>query len=137
MSLLSILSLSLICEMGIVTDHSMYNYYQETYFAEKGNTDFYYILFDVELTAWDILYIKGRMNNVFMQYKDEISFVPLNDYYSYEMGLKLSPFEIGFKHYCFHPINVYRSMLPYTETVFEYLEGGANSFFVRAELTFN
>jgi hypothetical protein len=65
----------------------------------------YYAEFNVEVTAWNSLFVGGDVRIYAWRNEDHfIGFNPNRGAFLIFAGLRLNPFEIGFRHYCTHPI---------------------------------
>jgi hypothetical protein len=63
-----------------------------------------YVDLDVELRAWDILFVGGNAKTYMTKYAEMKSFSPNTMEYAFTAGLRFGIVEVGFRHYCMHPV---------------------------------
>jgi hypothetical protein len=62
-----------------------------------------YIELDFEFVIRDIFFVGGNINTIFFQ--DKINnYVPVEMEYLFKAGFRWQGFEIGFNHFCQHPV---------------------------------
>lgn len=67
-----------------------------------------YVLFEVEVVAWDTLFVGGSIKSYVQFMKDD-----LTNYHPFEIdnyfnaGLRFGQIEVGYKHRCIHPERPY------------------------------
>jgi len=69
--------------------------------------DYFYVEQEVEIQLWDFMFIKlGLKSNLFSFPEPPIgvSFFPYNANYEIGGGLRFGKLELGFRHYCIHPV---------------------------------
>jgi len=79
----------------------------ETVWANK-NLDFN-VSFTGEIEILKTIFIGGSMLTNMSLIINPIGFFPSDIWYSFNTGIRISNFEIGFRHNCFHPIQPYIS----------------------------
>ncbi|MBA7525413.1 hypothetical protein ES705_17564 [subsurface metagenome] len=129
---MSWLALFFILELGYLP-----NGYQEIYLITnfvdevemKGE---FYIDFNAEVTLFDLFFIGGGVKTYIWKYNFSYTFWPNTAGYSLIAGINLGILEIGFRHYCYHPV------LPWTEYINFDLqwEGAYEEIYVRLEGSF-
>ena len=85
-------------------------YHQDSLWAEYISRDpnYYYVSIDVEIaTPKDMFFVGGSFKTVFAPRKKDISNVVLRNVSLFNTGFRFNRFEIGFKHYCTHPVAFY------------------------------
>ena len=68
----------------------------------------FYIQMEAEVELFDLLFIGGTVRTYVWKKQEGISFWPWRDGYLFKVGLRKGPFELGFRHYCTHPVIPYR-----------------------------
>lgn len=100
--------------------------YMETY-TYYGATDetfagAYYVDMDAEVRLFDILFIGGGSKVYMDRTHGMINFIPNTVNYNFVAGARYGPLEVGFRHYCIHPImpwSRYRVEMPEWEGWYE------------------
>jgi hypothetical protein len=67
-----------------------------------------YLSFDFEFEAYDIFFIGGKINTIFFQ-KNIKNYVPVEMEFLFKTGVRWRGFEIGFNHFCQHPVTTFNS----------------------------
>ena len=67
----------------------------------------YYINMDAEVIILDHLFIGGAVKTYFNDKSDSYMFSPFEADYLFKAGLRYKNIEIGFKHFCLHPVRPY------------------------------
>ena len=73
-----------------------------TIFTDNNNSE--YIKLSANILLLDLFFIGGSMQNNFYITADSWSGVPYFSNFMFTFGIKKDGFEIGFRHYCQHPI---------------------------------
>lgn len=96
------------------------------------NGSFYTVL-QAEAVAWDYLYLAGGMKAMMWSQKGEWTFWPHTMLYNFGAGLRLGPIEVGWRHFCVHPV------MPYSIIFDPHLkaEGAWDEIFLRVEVKVN
>ncbi|MHA1302130.1 MAG: hypothetical protein ACTSPI_00310 [Candidatus Heimdallarchaeaceae archaeon] len=111
-------------ELGIIPidEFVMYNPSIEIVFDQS-----LYVEIEGEALLFDLLFIGGSIRTYIWKNKEGISFWPWRDGFLFNAGIKYKYVELGFKHYCTHPI------IPYIYPVQMNWEGAYQEFYLRFE----
>lgn len=112
------------------------------YFLELGYAPFYgganitepfvdqnvfYINMEMEAIILTNMFIGGALKTYFTDKKDSYSFVPFEADYLFKAGIRIDNIEIGFRHFCLHPVRPYEMYYqPQGST-----DGGYEEFYIR------
>lgn len=66
--------------------------------------DYSYVEVNTNIEIWETFFISGKINIPILFVKDEISFYPFALGSTFSAGMKKNIFELGFTHYCIHPV---------------------------------
>ena len=88
-------------EAGLIpSDHFvMYEIPTEYVYSQS-----FYLQMDVEAELFDLFFIGGSIRSYVWKSREGPSFWPFRDGYLFKVGLRKKPFELGFRHYCTHPV---------------------------------
>lgn len=67
----------------------------------------YYINMDVEVIVFEYLFVGGGMKAYIQPIKDNYSSHPFEMDYLFKAGLRYKGIEVGFRHFCLHPVRPY------------------------------
>lgn len=68
------------------------------------NENVYYVDLDAEIVILDHLFIGGTIKTYIQPNNNEQEFIPIQMNYLIKTGLRLNNIEIGFRHFCMHPV---------------------------------
>ena len=68
------------------------------------NTNVYYITLDTEAILYDNFFIGGAIKTYMQDMNDDYTYYPFESDYIFKMGLRYDNIEIGFRHFCLHPV---------------------------------
>lgn len=71
------------------------------------NESIYYITLDAELILFNHIFIGGAVKTYFQNDASDYSYFPFESDYLFKAGFKYKNIEIGFKHFCLHPVRPY------------------------------
>ncbi len=115
--------LSAALEAGFVSG-GVYNYSQSNNWINVGA-----LYTSLEATVeYGHLYVGGGMDCYFVPLS-LTNYMPFQMTYTLDAGLKFGDFQIGYEHSCYHPTQVYATIMG-NEIKPKY-EGGYNRFFIR------
>ncbi len=96
------------------------------YFIELGYSPFYdnlnslptevkhirnesvlYITLDAEIQLFNSVFIGGAVKTYFQDDTTDYSYLPFEADYLFKAGLRFGPLELGFRHFCLHPVRPY------------------------------
>jgi len=136
--MIKILLITLFFQGAYLPDYNLYYGINEKEYDLLELDNAYYLELGVDLYFIDLFFIKGSINNLFHAHKTKLIFYPDCDRYRIATGIRYKGFEIGFEHFCFHPI------FPYSTNNHEYneaeinnnalLEGAYNKFYFNFEV---
>ena len=92
-------------ELGFSPLYSSYNSLPVDSFGIE-NTNIFYVNLDVEVEIFDHLFIGGAVKT-YTQNDDGVSLYPFEANYLFKAGLRFNNLELGFKHFCLHPVRPY------------------------------
>jgi len=72
-------------------------------------TGSFYVDMEARATAFGFLFVGGEVKTFMWHYEGEYSFAPERMLYQFNAGVTWGPVEIGYRHFCTHPISVYLS----------------------------
>lgn len=67
----------------------------------------FYSALNIEIKPFPWMFFGGQVKTYFFDQKKERSFMPTNIDFSVWTGFRYRFVEIGFRHYCSHPVNAY------------------------------
>ncbi len=70
-------------------------------------TGSFYTDLQAEVVAWDHLYIGGGMRTFMWSSEGDWTFWPHSTLYNFGAGLRWGPMELGWRHFCAHPVMPY------------------------------
>lgn len=125
------LALFFALELGFLPNGVM-----ETYYFEKPEwmelQGVGYTGFEVEAQLFDVFFIGGSTKIYVNKYARNKSFKPITSEFDFAAGLRIAPLEIGFRHYCTHPVIPWL----YYQEVTPQWEGWYEEIYLRLEATF-
>lgn len=128
MNLLPLLVLSAALEFG-VTDGGVYQYRPE--FAMRDVPPFYATVeFGGELGA--VFFETSVRTDMFPERLT--NWLPIQMTYAIGGGVELGPLRFGYEHACFHPMQVYATVMPESRQAVPGWEGSYDRFYVRMEV---
>ncbi len=72
--------------------------------TEYELTGAYYVDMQADVLLYDLFFIGGRTKIYMKKRTDTISFSPDTAEFAFNAGIRAGILEIGFRHYCMHPI---------------------------------
>jgi hypothetical protein len=66
----------------------------------------FYVDLDARITLWGSTFVGGEVKTI-MWKGERYSFSPERMLYQFNAGIKLDPLELGWRHYCTHPMWTY------------------------------
>jgi len=92
-------------ELGIVPTSGfvMYDTPSETVFEQAG-----YVQLETRIELFKYLFLGGSIRTYVWKDREGVSFWPWRDGYMFNAGLRYKQMELGFRHYCTHPVIPYR-----------------------------
>ena len=63
-----------------------------------------YVDFEAEVGLFKYGFIGGSTKIYINKYSDNYTFSPLTAEFDFNLGIRIDPLEVGFRHYCMHPI---------------------------------
>lgn len=133
--MINILLITLFFQGAYLPDYNLYYGINENEYEKLELDSAYYIEFGIDLLFYDLVFIHGSINNLFHAKKNELSFYPDCDKYRVAAGIRYNYIEIGFEHFCFHPIFPYSGNDRENNNVI--LEGGYDKFYINFEISNN
>ena len=67
----------------------------------------YYITLDSEVIILEHLFIGGAVKTYFQDQESNYSYFPFEADYLFKAGLRFKNIELGFRHFCLHPVRPY------------------------------
>jgi hypothetical protein len=120
------LALAFALEIGTLPSGGFVLYEAPDFINAKGS---YYIDFQAEIVAWDLLYISGGIKTYIWDQGGEWTFWPHSTLYNVGAGLRLGLLTVGWRHFCAHPVTPYSILYdPQLQG-----EGSWDEIFVRME----
>jgi hypothetical protein len=90
-----------------------------------------YADFDATMWLFTHFYVGGNVRTGFWKMADGYDFMPNQMTYGFRAGLDFKNLEIGFRHYCIHPIYVYLTRTEFENNYDPLWEGSYEEIFVR------
>lgn len=88
----------------------------------------FYTDLDAEILLFNTLFIGGGVKTTVWKFTDsDWTFFPNKAVYSFSAGLRRGPLELGFRHYCIHPV------IPYFSDPDPIWEGAFDEVYLRIE----
>jgi hypothetical protein len=79
--------------------------YPSDFSFQRCNTEnYFYIDFYADIEIKELFFISGRINVPVFQYTDSFYFYPFALGSLFSAGFRYSIFELGYSHYCIHPV---------------------------------
>ena len=96
-------------------------------------TGSFYVDMQAEAVAWKHLYLNGGMKTFMWSQEGNWTFWPHTELYNVGAGVRLGVFDLGWRHYCVHPV------MPYSILYDPVLkaEGSWDEVFLRVEVRLN
>ena len=79
----------------------------EDYNVRLRDTAIYYVTLNAEVTLFNYVFITGAVKTYVQDQQGELSYFPFEADYFFSIGLRYKSIELGFKHFCLHPIRPY------------------------------
>ena len=111
-------------EIGIIPSGTFMMYEMP---AEIVHDQSAYIQMEAELLFFDLLFVGGSIRTYVWKDEEGISFWPWRDGYLFNAGIRYKFVELGFRHYCTHPV------IPYAYPVQMNWEGAYEEIYLRFE----
>ncbi len=92
-------------ELGYSPFYQSLNVMEES--SRINAENIYYITLDAEVVILDHLFIGGAVKTYFQDLKNNKSYYPFEADYLFKAGLRFGPLEVGFRHFCLHPVRPY------------------------------
>jgi hypothetical protein len=92
-------------EIGLLPNNSFVMYQKP---ADEVFDQAFYIQFESEIEMFRFLFLGGSIRTYLWKDKKGISFWPSRDGYQFNVGFRYKFLEVGFRHYCTHPVIPYR-----------------------------
>ena len=87
----------------------------------------YYITMDAEIIILDYLFIGGAVKTYFQDDASNYSYFPFEADYLFKAGLRFKNLELGFRHFCLHPVRPYEMYYQSQGST----DGGYEEFYIR------
>jgi len=110
-------------ELGSVVDNEWVMYEAA---SDLHQSPQYYTELGARAEMFDHLFIEGMVKTRMYSRNDNYTYRPFTDEYTIGMGLMFGNIEVGFRHFCTHPV------IPYIETVSPGIryEGGYEELYI-------
>lgn len=95
----TILAFLFALEMGFIPYNSQINWIDNNNFKS-------FTILEAGFLICDLFYIKGTIKTFEELSSDSFSFYPHQADYYFDIGIRYEFFSFGFRHACFHPINI-------------------------------
>jgi hypothetical protein len=120
------LALVFALEIGILPNNGwiMYDPFEELLPAPE-----FYQQLETRAVLWDHLFIGGQIRIYDWLTKGELNFWPSHASFLWEGGLSFGMLELGWRHFCTHPILPYLEYIPRGNRI----EGGYDEVYLRLE----
>ncbi len=89
-------------EMGYAPYYGSFN--GSEHFLEQN---IYYVTMETEAILLDYIFIGGVIKTYINDKPDDYTFSPFEADYLFKAGLRYKNLEVGFKHFCLHPVRPY------------------------------
>jgi hypothetical protein len=93
-------------------------------------TGSFYVDMQAEAVAWGHLYLQGGMKAMMWSQADNWTFWPHTMLYNIGAGLRWGPLDLGWRHYCVHPVMPYSILYDPVLTS----EGAWDEVFLRVQI---
>lgn len=81
------------------------NIFPEDFSFTRSNTEnYFYTEFNIDIEIKKVFFISGKINVPMFYLTDYFSFYPFALGSLFSTGFKYSIFEVGYSHYCIHPV---------------------------------
>lgn len=124
------LTLFFALELGIIPQGYINTYYNET-LAEMELNGTGYVDLETEILLFNMLFVGGAVKTYIYSYQGSTSFSPVTAEYAFNVGFRFNPVEIGFRHYCTHPVVPWL----YHRKISPQWEGAYEEIYLRFELS--
>jgi hypothetical protein len=126
-----VLGMSYFVELGYAPNGG-FVMYNESKVKDRALVDYdLYADLDVNLWVFNTLYVGGNVRTDFWKSVEGYDFIPNKMTYGIKAGIDLKNLEIGFRHYCIHPIYVYMTQTEFENNYDPLWEGSYEEVFVR------
>ena len=93
-------------ELGYAPHYASLNALNENDYLIR-NESVYYITMDAEIIILDHLFIGGAVKTYINPIEDTYQYFPFEADYLFKAGLRFDNLELGFRHFCLHPVRPY------------------------------
>ena len=93
-------------ELGYAPFYNSQNIAEE-YNVRLRDAAIYYVTLNTELILFEHMFIVGAVKTYVQDQPDELSYFPFEVDYFFKIGLRYKNIELGFKHFCLHPVRPY------------------------------
>lgn len=90
-----------------------------------------YVDIDLEFALFQYAFIGGGVKTYIYRYSNSRYFSPATVEYDFRAGLRFEPLELGFRHYCAHPVVPW----VYFREISPQWEGGYEELYLRLEVS--
>lgn len=91
--------------------------------------DSFYVHLEAEAVFFDSLFFGGSIRTFMWHVQNSYVFYPERDLYEFRAGVRLSSMELGFRHFCTHPVMPYLGL----DTEQTRWEGGYEEVYLRLQ----
>lgn len=130
--MIKLLMITLFFQGAYLPDYNLYYGINENEYEKLELDSAYYIQFGIDLYFYNLFFINGSINNLFHAKKNELRFYPDCDQYRIALGVRYKYIEIGYEHFCFHPIFPFSSNGQEENNAI--LEGGYDKYYINFEI---
>ncbi len=96
----------------------------DTYLKDRN---IFYVTMEAEVDILKYLFIGGTVKTYVNDKPNDYKFTPFEADYILETGLRYKNIELGFKHFCLHPVRPFEMYYPSQDS----RDGGYEEFYIR------
>jgi hypothetical protein len=101
---IDIIILTFALKIAFVPFQNDYLYDIDSRYERCTTENYFYVDSSAKIDLFDLFFITGQINIPMLKTTDMYTFSPFNVGSRFSAGLHYSYFEIGFIHYCIHPV---------------------------------
>ncbi len=117
-------------ELGYSPFYQSLNVMEES--SRINAENIYYITLDAEIVILDHSFIGGAVKTYFQDQIDSKSYYPFEADYLFKAGLRYKNIEVGFRHFCLHPVRPYEMYYQPQDST----DGAYEEFYIRISSEF-
>jgi len=137
--MLNLLIITFILECSYFPSYNVYYGVNQKEYEKVDMENAYDINFSIDICYKNLLFINGGINCFFHKKKKKLDFFPDCDMYRIAAGIRYEFMEIGYEHFCYHPVFPFSSGRDWNDEPLintTILEGGYDKLYLKIEVEY-